>query len=73
MSPIDWVTMEVELVTTLGALDEDFQATLAMMSSGAITMEPLISNSEVQPLDNIQAVFEDLMKPDNRVQAVFKP
>ena len=73
VSPIDWVSMEIELITTLGALDVDFQATLALMSSGRITMEPLISESQVQPLENIQSVFEDLIKPDNRVQAVFKP
>jgi len=73
VSPIDWVSMEIELITTLGWLSEDFQATLALMSSGRIIMNPLISASEVQPLENIQSVFEDLLKPDNTVQAVMKP
>ena len=73
VSPIDWVSMEIELITTYGYLSEDFEATLALMSSGRIIMDPLISPSEVQPLENIQSVFEDLLKPDNTVQAVMKP
>ncbi|MBM3944792.1 MAG: zinc-binding dehydrogenase [SAR202 cluster bacterium] len=73
VSPVDWVTMEVELVTTLGALDEDFQATVALMSSGRITMEPLISESQVLPLESIQSTFEELITSQNRIQAVFKP
>jgi len=69
---VDWICREVELVTTLGAQDEDFKATLGLIASRKITMEPLVTDASIQPLDRIQTTFEELMKPRNRVQAVFK-
>lgn len=72
VSPVAWAGREVEFLASFGAEPIDFRTTLDLMSTGEVNVDPLVSEAHILELGEIQSAFEELMKPRNKVQTVFK-
>ena len=69
----DWITREVSLKASIAARPDEWRIALELIRSGAVTMEPLLSEASFIPLDEIQEAFEALVKPTTQLQMVVKP
>jgi threonine dehydrogenase-like Zn-dependent dehydrogenase len=67
--PVDWVAREVEIRTVYGTRADEWPMAMALLERRKVQVQPLIS--KVIPLDDIQAAFQELLRPDTDwVQAV---
>ncbi len=67
--PVDWVAREVEIKAVYGTRASEWPVAMALLERRKVEVQPLIS--KVIPLNDIQATFQELLKPDtNWVQAV---
>jgi threonine dehydrogenase-like Zn-dependent dehydrogenase len=67
--PVDWVAREVEIKAVYGTRAGEWPMAMALLERRKVRVQPLIS--KVIPLEDIQAAFQELLKPDtNWVQAV---
>ena len=71
--PVDWMEREVKLRTTFGAVIGDWRIALELMRSGKVRVDPLLSEADFIPMDEIQQAFEALVKPTTQLQVVVKP
>ena len=70
--PVDWMAREVKLQTTFGSRPEDQRIALDLLRSGQVSIEPMVSEAEFIPLDDIQRAFEALVKPSTQLQMVVR-
>ena len=70
--PVDWAAKEIQLNTTFGGVPFDWQVAMNLIESGSITLEPLLADTDILAIDDIQAAFEALLKPSTQVQMVIK-
>lgn len=67
--PVDWVAREVEIKAVYGTRAGEWPMAMALLERRKVQVQPLLS--KVIPLEDIQAAFQELLKPDtNWVQAV---
>ncbi len=67
--PVDWVAREVEIKASYGSLAGEWPMAMHFLARCRVQVQPMISR--VIPLEDIQAAFQELLKPDTDwVQAV---
>jgi threonine dehydrogenase-like Zn-dependent dehydrogenase len=67
--PVEWIAREVEIKAVYGSRASEWPVAMALLERRQVRVQPLIS--QVIPLDDIQAAFQELLKPDTSwVQAV---
>ena len=67
--PVDWVAREVEIKAVYGTRAGEWPMAMALLEQRKVQVQPMISR--LVPLDDIQAAFQELLKPDTDwVQAV---
>jgi len=66
--PVDWVGREVEMKTAYGTDARDWQIAMRLLEDKKIRIKPLIS--KIIALDDIQATFQELLKPDTELVLV---
>lgn len=67
--PVDWVAREVEIRAVYGSRAGEWPVAMGLLERRKIQVQPLIS--KVIPLDDIQAAFQELLRPYTEwVQAV---
>ena len=60
---VDWVGREVEMKAVYGCLNSEWLISLALMEQKKIATKPMIT--KVIGLEEIQAIFQELLKPGN--------
>ena len=70
--PVDWAAKEIQLNTTFGGVPFDWQVAMNLIRSGSISLEPLLAETDILVIDDIQAAFEALVRPSTQVQMVIK-
>ena len=70
--PPDWMAREVGVQASFGSQPEDWRIALDLIRTGKVSMEPLIDDASLLPLDGIQAAFEALCQPSTQLQMVVK-
>ena len=73
LRPVDWMAREISFKSSWGSLPADWHRALGLMSSGKLTVKPLISEVGYIPLEGMQEAFEGLTKPSNQLQLVVRP
>ena len=71
--PVDWVARQVKLQASAGVTFVDWRIALNLIRTGKIRTEPLVSEDDIVPIDDIQRAFESLAKPTTQLQMVVKP
>ena len=71
--PVDWLAREVDLRASFGATPDEWRIALELIRCGAVTMEPLLSQTSFIPLEAIQGAFEELIRPSTQLQMVVAP
>ena len=71
--PVDWVARQVKLQASAGVTYVDWEIALNLIRTGKIRTEPLVSEDDLVPLDDIQRAFESLATPTTQLQVVVKP
>jgi threonine dehydrogenase-like Zn-dependent dehydrogenase len=67
--PVDWVAREVEIKAVYGSRAGEWPMAMRLVERRKVQVQPL--TSRVIPLADIQAAFEELLRPDTDwVQAV---
>jgi threonine dehydrogenase-like Zn-dependent dehydrogenase len=67
--PVDWVAREVEIKAVYGSRAGEWPMAMALLEQRKVQVQPMIS--KLVPLGDIQAAFQELLKPDTDwVQAV---
>jgi len=68
-TPVDWVGREVEMKTSYGTLAREWYMAMDLLEKKKIKVKPIISN--LAPLEEIQDVFQELLKSETPwIQAV---
>lgn len=70
--PVDWAGKEVTFNTTFGSEDYDWQVAMHLISTGQVSLDPLMSEADIIEVEDIQKAFEDLCKPSSQVQMVVR-
>ena len=70
--PAEWMAREIDFRSSWGGLPADWQTALALMATGKISAEAVMSDTGFITLDEIQQTFEALMKPTNQLQTVIR-
>ncbi|MBT4516030.1 MAG: hypothetical protein HOC77_13175, partial [Chloroflexi bacterium] len=73
LKPVDWMAREISFKASWGSLPGDWHRAMDLMSSGRLTVKPLIGDVEAIPLEGMQEAFEGLTKPSNELQLVVRP
>ncbi len=73
LRPVDWMARETSFKASWGSLPGDWHRALKLMSSGKLTVKPLISEVGYIPLEGMQEAFEGLTKPSSQLQLVVRP
>ena len=71
--PVDWMGREVKLQASFGGTTEDWSIALELIRSGKVRIDPLLSEADFIPMDDIQQAFDALVKPTTQLQVVVKP
>ena len=71
--PVDWIGREVRLQCSFGSQPEDWRIALNLIEAGKISIEPMVSEADFVPLDQIQRAFEELTNPTVQLQMVVNP
>ena len=67
--PVDWVAREVEIKAVYGSRAGEWPMAMALLEQRKVQVQPILST--LVPLEDIQAAFQELLKPDTDwVQAV---
>ena len=70
--PVDWMAREVKLQASFGGTPEDWRVALELIGSGKVRIDPLLSEADFIPLEEIQQAFDALVKPSTQLQMVVK-
>jgi len=73
LKPVDWMAREINFKASWGSVPEDWHRAMRLMSSGNLTVKPLIGHMEAIPLEGIQEAFEGLANPTTELQMVVRP
>ena len=73
LKPVDWMAREIKFQASWVSLPQDWRTAIEFAQSGKISMQPLLSEASIIPLEDIQSAFEALMKPSSQLQMVLKP
>ncbi len=67
--PVDWVAREVEITAVYGSRAREWPIAMGLVERRQVHLRPLVS--QVIPLTDIQAAFDELLRPDTGwIQAV---
>jgi threonine dehydrogenase-like Zn-dependent dehydrogenase len=70
---VDWVGREIEMKTAYGSSPAEWQMCVRLMEQGKIVSGAMVPEESIVPLDDIQAAFESLIRPQHQVQIVIAP
>lgn len=66
-----WVVKEVDVVPSIGYTDAEFTDAVAAVAGGAV--DDIVARSQVRPLGDAQAAFDELVRPDGPVKVLLDP
>jgi len=72
LRPADWMAREMFFKASWGSRPENWHTALNLMKSGAINVDLMVGENKYSKLDDIQSVFEGLMKPTNEGQMIIE-
>ena len=72
LRPADWMAREMFFKASWGSRPENWHTALDLMKSGAINVDLMVGDNKYSKLDDIQSVFEGLMKPTNEGQMIIE-
>ncbi len=72
LKPADWMAREISFKASWGSDPENWHTALNLMKSGKINIDLLTKNNKYINLEDIQDIFEGLMKPTDQGQIIIK-
>lgn len=71
--PVDWITRDIELVTSLQHYPRHWKIALDLLDRGLVRTEPMLTGDSVIPLAGIQQAFEGLQHPTDEIKLLIQP
>jgi len=71
--PVDWITRDIDLVTSLQHYSRHWEIALELLASGAVRTEPMVPEGGIIPLSDIQSAFDGLQHPTDEIKVLITP
>jgi (R,R)-butanediol dehydrogenase/meso-butanediol dehydrogenase/diacetyl reductase len=71
IEPVDWMAREIDMRVSFASQPEDWRIALAMLADGRISTAPLMQESSLIRIEQIQQAFEALTAPSSELQVVI--
>ena len=71
--PVDWISREINLRASFGALPHEWRIALELMGTGKVSVTPMVPGESYVALEDIQGVFDSLRQPSTQLQMVVTP
>ena len=71
--PVDWITRDIDLVTSLQHYSRHWEIALDLLARGLIRTEPMVPEGGVIPLSDIQSAFDGLQHPTDEIKVLITP
>ena len=71
--PVDWITRDIDLVTSLQHYSRHWEIALDLLATGAVRTEPMVPEGAIIPLSDIQSAFDGLQNPTDEIKILITP